>query len=67
MIRNTTAEKRIAVELIENSLEPLRSVLQIARGGGIEKVLLELIYLKLITHDHDVSCVYLFLCHFVSI
>lgn len=47
-------EMNLCQSLITSKLEPLRSNLHLAYGGGLEKLLLEMIACGRITHDREV-------------
>lgn len=55
MISNTTRHKSLATTLVSAPLDPLQSSLQIGSGGGIEKLLLELIYCQRMKTRQDLD------------
>jgi hypothetical protein len=55
IIPDTPKYKSLAVTLASAPLDPLQSSLQIGSGGGIEKLLLELIYFQRIKSKEDID------------
>lgn len=55
MIENNTQQKRLAARLCTAAIEPLRSALKVASGGGLEKLLLEMISCRRLTRLEDVD------------
>lgn len=55
MITESTKFKNLAISLVSSPLDPLQSSLQIGSGGGIEKLLLELIYCHRIKIKEDIE------------
>ena len=56
---NNEMEKEVAINLVTADLDPLISTLHIGNGGGLEKLLLEMISCNRLKKEQDVS-------HFIS-
>lgn len=55
MIHSTLEQRLIAKRLLACELEPLQSSLHTANGGGLEKLLLELVCCGRLTHEEEVE------------
>jgi hypothetical protein len=55
MISNIPRHKSLAMTLVSAPLDPLQSSLQIGSGGGIEKLLLDLIYCQRMKTRQDLN------------
>lgn len=63
MLQNTSLERSMGNALVNaNSIEPIRSALKDASGGGIEKFILEMINAGKISTFNEVSYPHAVLC-----
>ena len=51
---NNEEEKKLAINLITAELDPLISTLHIGNGGGLEKLLLEMISCNRLSREQDI-------------